>query len=404
MIRKLLIALPLLLLILLSGCQPISGHKSKTPTPAPATPTSTGTPITIDYLSSSLNLLSSRVTTIENKQGSPADTAALQKQISELTTKVNTISAALAASPNTTPTPIAISELTNIKSELASLSTAVSALYQVAAGNVSDSPQYMGTVNIGIANNAPTKWIGQTFYVSQAGYLTGLNATFGKLGNPGTVTFYIESATGAKGLPTNKILGSGTMSTEAVGTAFGPWYHVSLTGSNGPCYLTTGYYAIVVSAPQSDASNWFSWGADSSGAAATYTPGSAVISTDTGRTWVAQTSCMVFTLNIQTSLTGGTAIPTATNATSLLITPNTATIVHGSTQQFTATAIYSNGTTANVTTSVAWISQNSGVASIGYNTGLATGMAAGSTAISAYLLGVGGVVQLSAPAVNITVN
>ena len=63
-----------------------------------------------------------------------------------------------------------------------------------------------------------------------------------------------------------------------------------------------------------------------------------------------------------------------------------------------ATGIYSDGSTKNITTSVSWASSNPGVASIGANTGLATGVAAGTSQITA------AIVNTSSPGQTLTVN
>ena len=68
---------------------------------------------------------------------------------------------------------------------------------------------------------------------------------------------------------------------------------------------------------------------------------------------------------------------------SIAVTPSSPSINVGSTQQFTATGTYSDNSTKNITTSVTWASSNTGYATIGVNTGLATGVAAGTTQISA---------------------
>jgi hypothetical protein len=65
----------------------------------------------------------------------------------------------------------------------------------------------------------------------------------------------------------------------------------------------------------------------------------------------------------------------------------------GATQQFTATATYSNGSTQNVTTNVAWSSSATGVATI--TAGMATAVAAGPTTITASLGGVSGTATLT---------
>jgi len=70
---------------------------------------------------------------------------------------------------------------------------------------------------------------------------------------------------------------------------------------------------------------------------------------------------------------------------SLAVTPATASIANGTTVQFTATGTFSDGSTQNMTASVAWTAANPSVASMNANgaAGLAMGKAAGSTAIYA---------------------
>ncbi len=68
--------------------------------------------------------------------------------------------------------------------------------------------------------------------------------------------------------------------------------------------------------------------------------------------------------------------------TSIEVEPETASIVIDSTQQFTATGTYSDGSTADLTESVTWTSSNEQVAIID-TSGLATGKAVGETIITA---------------------
>jgi trimeric autotransporter adhesin len=70
----------------------------------------------------------------------------------------------------------------------------------------------------------------------------------------------------------------------------------------------------------------------------------------------------------------------------ILITPTTSTISVGTTQQFTATGYYSNGSTTPGF-SVTWASTSTAVATID-NTGVATGVAPGTTTITATALGI----------------
>jgi hypothetical protein len=77
---------------------------------------------------------------------------------------------------------------------------------------------------------------------------------------------------------------------------------------------------------------------------------------------------------------------TAANLVSVLVTPATASIAKCATQQFTATGTYSDGGTQDVTTLSSWISGATSVATVS-STGLAKGVAAGSTSITATFSG-----------------
>lgn len=98
-------------------------------------------------------------------------------------------------------------------------------------------------------------------------------------------------------------------------------------------------------------------------------------------TGLAMTTVVVANLTISASKTpqgGGSAISgsatlTVTNATlqSIAVTPATATVGQGKTKQFTATGTFSDSTTQDITSLVAWSSSDTSVATID-STGLAT--------------------------------
>jgi hypothetical protein len=85
----------------------------------------------------------------------------------------------------------------------------------------------------------------------------------------------------------------------------------------------------------------------------------------------------------------GVTVEVTAGPMSLLVTPANASIGQGGTQQFTATATFSDGSTANLTSSVIWTSSNTGVATIS-SSGLATGVGAGSATIQAHAGSVSG--------------
>ncbi|PNO54195.1 hypothetical protein MC64_000925 [Aeromonas caviae] len=87
-------------------------------------------------------------------------------------------------------------------------------------------------------------------------------------------------------------------------------------------------------------------------------------------------------------VTSNTVQVTVTDAvlTAIEITPPSVSVGKGQTQQMTATATYSDSTTANVTGSVAWLSDDAATATV--ISGLLTGVEEGTTEISASLDGV----------------
>jgi hypothetical protein len=85
---------------------------------------------------------------------------------------------------------------------------------------------------------------------------------------------------------------------------------------------------------------------------------------------------------------------------SIAVTPASVSINTAATQQLIATGTYSDGSTANITSSVTWATTNAGIATV--NTGLVTGVAAGSgVAITASLGAATGtsVVSVTSPAI-----
>src|SRR5581483_5153360 len=94
-----------------------------------------------------------------------------------------------------------------------------------------------------------------------------------------------------------------------------------------------------------------------------------------------------------------TALPPSATLQSITVTPNPDSIGVGSTVAFTATGHYSDGSSKNLTTQAAWTSNNSSVASVVSNTGVATGMAAGGpVTISASVSGIKGAASLTVTA------
>lgn len=104
------------------------------------------------------------------------------------------------------------------------------------------------------------------------------------------------------------------------------------------------------------------------------------------------------------SFNGKTASTTVTvpalTLVSIAVTPATASIVVGTQQQFVATATYSDSSNANITNSAAWTSGTVANATV-LNTGVATGIAAGTSNITATAGGQSGSALLTVTAVAI---
>ena len=79
---------------------------------------------------------------------------------------------------------------------------------------------------------------------------------------------------------------------------------------------------------------------------------------------------------------GTNATVVAVTLTSIAVTPATATIGVNTTQQFIAIATYADNSTGNITSSALWTSSNTAVATV-LPTGVATGLSAGTTIITA---------------------
>jgi uncharacterized protein YjdB len=97
---------------------------------------------------------------------------------------------------------------------------------------------------------------------------------------------------------------------------------------------------------------------------------------------------------------GGSASPAPATLQSIAVTPAGATLVIGGTQQYKATATYSDSSTQDLTSTVTWSSDTPGVAAVS-STGMATGMAAGSANIIATSGSIHGQAAVTVPAVTL---
>jgi len=137
-------------------------------------------------------------------------------------------------------------------------------------------------------------------------------------------------------------------------------------------------------------------------ATGTYSDGSTANVTDHVTWKSSNTNIAVSGIGVASATGTGTADITATvngitsqaisltviTLSSIAVTPSTpANLIVGSTQQFTATGTYSDGSTADLSSRVTWASDTSTTATIN-SAGLTTGVTAGTTNITATLDGV----------------
>ena len=143
-------------------------------------------------------------------------------------------------------------------------------------------------------------------------------------------------------------------------------------------------------------------------ATAIYSDGTSVDVTDTA-TWSSSDDAIAtIDAGAATAVAAGTATITAefdgetdtaeltvTDAVldSIVVTPATASIPAGTTQQFTAVGYYNNGTSLDISATASWVSSATTVATV--DAGLASGVAAGTSTITATLAGVSGSAELT---------
>jgi chitodextrinase len=185
---------------------------------------------------------------------------------------------------------------------------------------------------------------------------------------------------------------SGKSSTSATPSATTTSPNDLLVGANIVVSMTTGpgkgFTQRVITAPDGDIAEDMTVTA-----AGNYT---ASASLNSAASWVMQ--MVAFRAAGSTTGSGGSGtVPPTPTLTSIAISPSSASVLQGSTQQFAATGTYSDGSTQSVTASALWTSSNTSVATIGASTGSATGVNSGTSQITA---SVGTVIS---PAVILTV-
>ena len=113
--------------------------------------------------------------------------------------------------------------------------------------------------------------------------------------------------------------------------------------------------------------------------------------------------CLFFLplLIVNTGCGGVASTPPIKTLASISVTSSTPSVVVGATRQFTATATYSDASTANISSTATWAVAPQAFATIN-SSGLATGVAVGSTMVTASLSGISGSESLTITATTAT--
>ena len=177
--------------------------------------------------------------------------------------------------------------------------------------------------------------------------------------------------------------GTYTFPVTLVSIAVTPTY-VSIPKGSTQQFTATGTYSDSSTQNLTNTVTWTS----SNTAVATITSAGLATGVGTGSATIQATSG---------SISGSTSLTVTLMLVSIAVAPANGSLAKGLTQQFTATGVFSDGSTANLTSSVTWTSSNTAVATI-TSAGLATGVAAGSTTIQATSGGIGGSTSLTVTA------
>ncbi len=121
-------------------------------------------------------------------------------------------------------------------------------------------------------------------------------------------------------------------------------------------------------------------------ASSSWTSGTVSVATVNGTSGVAigvASATSVITANFGGKAGSATLTVTSATLSSIAVTPATLSIPINGTQPFMATATYSDGSTRDVTASSSWTSDTTGVATVLLTTGVATGVAGGTSVITA---------------------
>lgn len=283
-----------------------------------------------------------------------------------------------AAAWTSASTPIASVNAAGIATGVSAGAAVITAAFEGKSGTATITVLPAKLVSIALVPAISTVNIGATLQYAVIGSFDNNTTRDVTAASTFSVATPATATINASGLATGKIAG-----TTAVNAVTG--------GLNASASLTV-LPATVVSLALTPAATTFQIGATQPlRVNATYSDGT-IVDVTTSSVFVSSNPAFVSvsTTGVITGVAAGTSMLTATavgksataqattlaaTITGIVVTPATATIAVGATQQFIATATYSDGTTAPITTSAAWTSSNTGVATV-LNTGVATGLSA----------------------------
>jgi hypothetical protein len=291
-----------------------------------------------------------------------------------------------------------------LASTLAVGSTTISATLNGVVGSTLLTVTAATLVSIQVTPTNPSTTKGATLQFTATGIYTDNSTqdltTQASWASSLTTVATISNATGSQGLATAQAVGQTTISATFGGTtgstiltvkpATLTSLQVTPTTPSAAKGTTVQFTAIATFSDNStqDVTTQATWGSSSGGVA--------TISNATGSQGLA-TAVGVGTTTISATFGGlfASTVMTVTAATlvSIQVTPVNPSIAKGTALQFTATAVYSDNSTQDVTLSATWSSSNTTVATIGNapgNRGRATGASTGTSTITATFNGTSG--------------
>ncbi|MGB0037173.1 MAG: Ig-like domain-containing protein, partial [Candidatus Acidiferrales bacterium] len=226
--------------------------------------------------------------------------------------------------------------------------------------------------------------VGTTISCAIGTMASGASETFGFTINPTTAV--TNTATVAGTSPSDPLLANNSASLTTTISVSAPTLNsIAVTPANPSVakgktqqFTATGTYS---DNSTQNLTNQVTW-ASATTSVATITAGG--LATAVAATGTSSISATLGTVKGSTVLTATAAV-----LQSIAVTPANPSIAKGKTQQFTATGTFSDGTTQNLTSTVTWASATTSVATITTG-GLATGVATGTSNISATQSGITG--------------